>query len=211
VQAVSNSWFAIGPAIVFAAAHTEPARAGAALLAAALLAAAAGCGGGGGGGTTTSVAEREADAAILSTAIARELSTAQAYRRGAALPGRAGSKLFARFRAQALEHVDALTKAVRGLGQSVAEEPVQPEKEELKTRAEFLAFAYELESAAVAETLRASAELSSHWPRTLLVTIATNQAQHLVLLRQALGAAPVESVPEPFESGTTPPPAQPPR
>jgi hypothetical protein len=186
-------------------------RAGVALLAAALLAAAGGCGGGGAESTATTGAEREADAAILSAAIARELSTARAYRRGVALPGKAASKLFARFRAQALEHVDALTKAVRGLGQSVAEEPVQPEKEELKTRAEFLAFAYELESAAVAETLRASAELSSHWPRTLLVTIATNQAQHLVLLRQALGAGPLDSVPQPFESGTAPPPAQPQR
>jgi diguanylate cyclase (GGDEF)-like protein len=36
VQAVSNSWFSIGPAIVFAAARTEPAHAGAGLLIAAL-------------------------------------------------------------------------------------------------------------------------------------------------------------------------------
>jgi signal transduction histidine kinase/ActR/RegA family two-component response regulator len=38
VQAVSNSWFAIGPAAVFALAHTPPVRAGAALLIAALAA-----------------------------------------------------------------------------------------------------------------------------------------------------------------------------
>ena len=39
---------------------------------------------------------------------------------------------------------------------------------------------------------------------SLLGSIAANQAQHLVLLRRALGADAAESIPEAFEDGTTP-------
>jgi hypothetical protein len=36
----------------------------------------------------------------------------------------------------------------------------------------------------------------------LMAATIANQAQHLVLLRRALGAKPAESVPAPFENGT---------
>ena len=75
----------------------------------------------------------------------------------------------------------------------------------MKSRADFLVFAYERESRGVAGCLVEVSKLSTPWPRSLLSSIAANQAQHLVLLRQALGAGPLASVPEPFEAGTTPP------
>ena len=46
-------------------------------------------------------------------------------------------------------------------------------------------------------------------PRTLAASLAASHAQHLVVLRQALGAEPAESVPEAFEDGEVPPPGAP--
>jgi hypothetical protein len=175
-----------------------------------LLAVSAGCGGGG-GGSSPAQSEKEADADLVDNAIARELATAGAYAHGLSLPGRAGAALLRELRAQAQEHVDALTKAIRGLGGEVDSEKIAAEREALdytgvKSRADFLAFAYERESRGVAGALSEVSKLSTPWPRSLLGSIAANQAQHLVLLRQALGAGPLASVPEPFEAGTTPAP-----
>jgi hypothetical protein len=180
-----------------------------ALVALALLAP-AGCGGGG-GGAAPAESEKESDVDYLDNAIARELATVDAYAHGLALPGRAGAALLGQLRAQAQEHVDALTKAVRGLGGKVDDEKVAAEREALdytgvRNRADFLVFAYERESRGVAGDLTEISKLFSSWPRSLLGSIAANQGQHLVLLRQALGAGPLASVPEPFEAGSTPAP-----
>jgi Ferritin-like domain len=174
------------------------------------LLALAGCGGGG-GSAPLAQREKESDIDYVDNAIARELATVDAYAHGLALPGRADAALLRQLRAQAQEHVDALTKAVRGLGGAVDPEKVAAEREALdytgvKSRADFLVFAYERESRGVAGDLTEIARLASPWPRSLLGSIAANQAQHLVLLRQALGDSPLASVPEPFEAGATPPP-----
>jgi hypothetical protein len=169
----------------------------------------AGCGGG--GGSSPAESEKEADAEFVNNAIARELGTVDTYTHGLSLPGRAGTALLGDFRAQAQEHVDSLTKAIRGLGGEIDREKIAAEKEALdytgvKSRADFLTFAYERESRGIAGDLAEISRLSTPWPRSLLGSIAANQAQHLVLLRQALGAGPLASVPEPFEAGTTPAP-----
>lgn len=178
-------------------------------LAAVAILALAGCGGG--GGSSPALSEKEADADLVDNAIARELATADAYTHGLSLPGGADTALLRELRAQAQEHVDALTKAIRGLGGEVDSEKIAAEREALdytgvKSRADFLVFAYERESRGVAGDLSEVSKLSAPWPRSLLGSIAANQGQHLVLLRQALGAGPLASVPEPFEAGTTPAP-----
>jgi hypothetical protein len=71
----------------------------------------------------------------------------------------------------------------------------------LRTQADSLEFLYEMESATLDAELSAVGELSIDWPRPLIASIAANQAQHLVLLRQALGAEPREVVPSAFETG----------
>jgi hypothetical protein len=204
---------------------------------AAVALAVAGCGGGGGGSPAES--EKEADAELVDNAIARELATVDAYTHGLSLPvggavsppprcsfsiscgekeqRKEGAALLRELRAQAQEHVDALTKAIRGLGGKVDGEKIAGEREALdytgvKSRADFLVFAYERESKGIAGDLAEVSKLFSPWPRSLLGSIAANQAQHLVLLRQALGTGPLASVPEPFEGGTTPAPGEePPR
>jgi rubrerythrin len=169
----------------------------------------AGCGGG--GKEAPAESEKEADVELVDTAIARELATVDAYSHGFSLPGGADTALLLELRAQAQEHVDALAKALRGLGGKVDNEKVDGEREALdytgvESRHDFLAFAYERESSGVAGDLSEVSKLSTPWPRSLLSSIAANQAQHLVLLRQALGAGGLASVPEAFESGATPAP-----
>lgn len=166
----------------------------------------AGCGGG--GTTTTVVTDKVADAETLNNVLGRELAAVRAYER--TLPLLRGSALASvrEFRVQAQEHTNAIVKALRGLGEAAAPEEEEIESEDLKTRADALRFLYELESLSIAQGLGAVARLTSPGPRSLLGSIAANQAQHLVVLRRALGANAAESIPEAFENGTTPPPSE---
>jgi len=195
-------------------------RRGASLLAAlALIAALAGCGGGGSSrgsveSTAVSVtaatqvpfAEESADGELLDKVLGRQESAVVAYGQVIPkLPPRV-ARMAAYFRAQEQEHVDAVLKAMRGLG--VAAEPREEEIEvgDLKTDRERLEFLYEVESATIDEELSAISMLEASWPRSLLASTVADQGQHLTLLRQSLGAGPLASVPVPFENGTFPPP-----
>jgi hypothetical protein len=175
----------------------------AALVLAALVFAlfAAGCGGG--GDESPSEAEKADDVAILNTALGYELTAVDAYTR--ALPLLRGEDLATarEFRAQEQEHVNAITKAIRGLGGKTDGEAADLDPTGLKTRADALTLAYDQVSAAIAEDMSAVANLTSSWPRALLTSVAANEAQQLTVLRQALGAPPV---PEAFENGEIPPP-----
>lgn len=184
----------------------------------------AGCGGGGtsapaarsgaSGGTATAVStptasrEESADAAILNTVLARQEAAVEALAAvGPTLPPRL-ARLAAYFRAQEGEHVDSVLKALRGLGSPAEPTPESIDTSGLRSAKERLAFLYELESATIDEELSAIAKLEASWPRSLLASTVANQAQHLALLRQALGAGPLAAVPVPFENGTVPPPLE---
>ncbi|HEX3360447.1 MAG TPA: ferritin-like domain-containing protein [Solirubrobacterales bacterium] len=110
------------------------------------------------------------------------------------------------FRAQEQEHVDAVVRALRGIQAPAATAPEEIEVGDLKSDRERLVFLYELEGATIDEELSAISKLEAPWPRSLLASTVADQAQHLTLLRQAVGAGPLASVPKPFENGTTPPP-----
>lgn len=175
-------------------------------LALATLASAALAACGGSGDTTTAVPDKAADAEVLDGVIGREMAAIEAY--GHMLPRLRGSDLAnaQRFRAQEQEHLDAVVKALRGLGEKAQPREETIESAGLRSRAEVLDLLYEIESISLAYELRAISKLTAPWPRSLLGSIAANQAQHLVLLRRGLGAGPAELVPEAFEDGTTPPP-----
>ncbi len=177
------------------------------VLVAALLALALALAACGGGETTTVARDKVADAETLNNVLARELAATRAYERTLPLLHGAALAVASEFRTEEEEHVDAVTRALRGLGEKAAPETEEIESEGLKTQADALAFLYEVESASVAYDLRAISHLSYSWPHSLLASIAANQAQHLVLLRRALGADVEESVPEAFEDGTTPAPS----
>lgn len=166
---------------------------------------AAGCGGG--GSTTTAVPDKAADAETLNNVLARQQAAVRAYER--TLPLLAGPALAAarEFRAQEQEHVDAVVKALRGLGEKAEPAEEEIESDGLKSQADALGFLYEVESVSVAAGLRAISHLTAPWPRSLLGSIVADQAQHLVALRRALGADVAESIPGAFEDGTAPPPS----
>jgi hypothetical protein len=168
-----------------------------------LLAVALGaCGGGGSSGSS----DKERDVRTLNEILGRQLAAVAAY--AEVLPTLHGPDLAAaqQFRAQEQEHVDATTKTLRGIGGEADPAPETIEADNLTTRAESLEFLYEMESATLDAELGAVGKLTVDWPRPLLASMAANNAQHLVRLRQALGAKPLETVPSAFETGEIPAP-----
>jgi hypothetical protein len=162
------------------------------------------CGGGSGGSSGT--ADKERDVRVLNEILGRQLAVVAAY--AEVLPHLRGADLAAaqQFRAQEQEHADATTKTLRGIG-GEADPPAETiEAKDLKTRADSLEFIYEMESATVDAELGAVGELTVEWPRPLIASMVASQAQHLALLRQALGAKPAEAVPSAFETGEIPAP-----
>lgn len=171
---------------------------------AATFVAASGCGGSGRGAETDP--EKGSDAEILNEALARELTMVDAYARGRVLLRGPQREVGRRLRAQEQEYVDALTKAIRGLGGDAEAEPEELDLSRVKGQDAFLALVYELESAALASYIDAASRLYTSAPRTLDASLAAGHAQHLVVLRQGLGASPGAAVPEAFDGGEVPPP-----
>lgn len=188
-------------------------RRAAALIAGAIATAVllAGCGGGdsGGGGTTTAD-EKAADVELLNAAIGQELATIHAYDFGLPLLRGKRAEAVRQMRGQAQEHIDGLTKAIRGLGGDAEAEEDELELSEVKDEAGFLTFAYELEGAAIAAYNDTVVGLQTSAPRRVTASIAANEAQHLVILRQLLGAGLLASFPEAFDGGQVLPPGSPP-
>jgi rubrerythrin len=180
-----------------------------ALTAVALL---AGCGDdgsdGGGGGGGDVAAEKAADAEILNVAISQELTLVEAFDLGLPLLRRAEAReLFRQFVAQEREHIDGFTKAMRGLGGEVDAEPEEIDLSEVKSERDYLLFAYDLIGLQLTHFLDDVTHLQTRAPQSFAASIAASQAQHLVVLRQLLGAGLAESVPEAFDTGEVPPPA----
>jgi Ferritin-like domain len=191
----------------------------------ALLVVLAGCGGGGSSGaapatsaspagegaaqdvsTPTQSSQQPADALLLDKVLARQEAAVDAYSKVIPALSPRLARMASYFRVQEQEHVDATIKALRGLD-APAEATVEPiEPGELKSERDRLVFLYEIEGSTIDEELSAISKLEAPWPRSLLASTVADQAQHLTLLRQALGAGPLGSVPVPFENGTTPPP-----
>ncbi|MGC1853163.1 MAG: ferritin-like domain-containing protein, partial [Solirubrobacterales bacterium] len=166
---------------------------------------ACGCGDSGRGAETDP--EKGSDAEILNAALGRELTMLDAYTRAQQVVLRADRRaVWRQLRAHTQEYANALTKAIRGLGGDTEAEPEELDLTRLKDRAAFLVRAYELESAALAAYVEAAPRLYTSAPRTLATSLAAGHAQHLVVLRQDLGASRAASVPEAFDGGEVPPP-----
>jgi hypothetical protein len=199
-------------------------RGGATLAALLLTTILVGCGGGSGSSapTTTAAAtggsaarqvdaptpapQTSPDADVLNSVLSRQEGAIAAFGQViASLPPRF-ARMAAYFRAQEQEHVDSVLKAMRAAKITAEASPEPIDLGEPKNARERLVFLYEVESATIGEELSAIAKLETTPISPLLAATVANQAQHLTLLRQALGAGPLASVPVPFENGTTPPP-----
>lgn len=163
-----------------------------------------GCGKSGHGADTDP--EKGFDAAALNGALGQELTAVTAYEQGVSrLRGRL-RPLGQELRTQDQEYVDALTKAIRGLGGETEAEPGELDLSAAKTEDGFLHLAYELERAALSSYLEDAPRLNTAAPRALATSLAAGHSRHLVVLRQALGAGLVEAIPDAFEDAETPPP-----
>lgn len=161
-----------------------------------------------GSGETSEESEKAADAELVNSLLSGELTLLRAY--GPSLAAVRGSDraLLLRLRGQDQAHVDGLTKVLHGLGAETDAEAEELEEERPKGRGEAIVLVYEAENAALAEALAAAPKLETYAPGALATGLATSHAQHLVLLRWALGAPPVALVPTPFEPGDEPPPGE---
>lgn len=166
-----------------------------------------GCGRSGHGAATDS--DKAADVEVLNTVLSQELTTVAAYEQ--ALPLLRGGTLAVagQLRGQDQAHLDAITKAIRGVGGETEAEAGELETPGPKDREEALLLAYEEENTALGEALDAVPHLNTPAPRTLAASLAASHAQHLTVLRQLLGANLAASIPEAFESGDTPAPVPP--
>jgi hypothetical protein len=170
-----------------------------------------GCGsddeGGGGGGHDDVAAEKAADAEILNVAISQELTLVEAFDLGLPLLRRPQARaLFRQFIAQEREHIDGFTKAMRGLGGEVDAEPEEIDLSDVKSERDYLLFAYDLIGLQLTHFLDDVTHLQTRAPQSFAAAIAASQAQHLVVLRQLLGADLARAVPEAFDTGEVPPP-----
>jgi len=147
---------------------------------AAIAVVASGCGDSGHGAETNP--EKGSDAEILNEGLARELTLVEAYTRNNGLlrgPERALGRLL---RAQEQEYVDALTKAIRGLGGDTEAEAEELDFKQVKDQAAFLALAGELESAALNFYVDQAAQLYTAAPRTLDAWLAAGHGGHVAIL-----------------------------
>jgi hypothetical protein len=173
----------------------------------ALTLALAGCGRSGHGAATDS--DEASDVEYLNTVLAQELTSVDAYERFLPLLRGRALAVAGQFRGQEQAHVDAVTKAIRGVGGETEAEASELEEPGPKTPEEALRFAYEEENAALGQALDAVPHLNTPAPRMLVAALAASHAQHVAVLRQLLGEGLVQSVPGAFEAGDVAPPAPP--
>ena len=150
------------------------------------------------------LAKSGSDLAVLEGAIRLEQDAMVAYDAAAqrGLVRRSLERTVMLFGDQGREHVDALAKALEKLGGTVPNPPSPgqvPGLGDVKTEEDFLRFAIELEDAIVKGYIDAHRRIEDEALLTTCTQIMANAGQHLVVLRQALGADPV---PGAFEAGT---------
>jgi Ferritin-like domain len=149
-------------------------------------------------GPRGALAQPAGDASVLEDLVRLEQRSVRAYT-AAADGGRLGglepvARLFAE---QDQEHADGLSRALRRLGDS----PPRPSEERTALREgprSFAELAVGLETGLVAAYQDALGTLASAELVSTAVSIVANHAQHLVVLRQALGLDPS---PAPFVTG----------
>jgi rubrerythrin len=156
-------------------------------------------------------AQTEGDGAILEGAVGLEQTAAIVYETayGSGLLEKPVAGIARLFRDQEREHAGELSQALEDLGGTP---PVPPKPEDVtglgavSSQEDILRFALELENMAVVAYVDAHRKLQSPGLLRTSAQIMANEGQHLVVLRQALGASPAESVPAAFEAGTGPAP-----
>lgn len=141
--------------------------------------------------------DAEGDAAILNTALAAEQEAVAAYQVGAesGLLQKPVLDLAVQFQGHHKAHADLLAKTVEKLGGKPAQAKAAAEYkfpvEKLKSQADVLRFAADLERGAVSAYLGAVPVFSDRELSKAAASILGDEAMHWAVLRQALGENPV--------------------
>jgi len=194
-------------------------RALAAIAISVILLGAIGCGGGGDGATTGSDTgeattdaapavsdEAAADIEVMNVALSQELTLVQVYRHSLRLLRGEDRDIARRFLAQEEEHINAITKVLRGLRGETEGEVEEVDYSDVRDAEDALLQLYEITNLQLMHYIDDVAHLETIAPRALVATMAANEAQHLTVLRQLLGSDRAGSVPEAFDDGEVPPP-----
>lgn len=133
----------------------------------------------------------QADVEILNGVLDLELQAIAAYKAGAGRLGGERLAIFKVFLEQEQAHADGLAGTIRDLDGR----PNRPKSDydfpQLRTEADVLRFALDLENTAIAAYIDALPKLSEKELRSMSSSIITNEAEHVSVLLDALGREPV--------------------
>jgi rubrerythrin len=158
------------------------------------------CGHDDSGGNDADAQRAEVDVEILNGALDLELMSVAAYIKGAARLKGDVLQIVKGFLEQEQAHVDALVKAIRDAGGAPNKAKTTYDFPALRSQPDVLKFAIEFENTAVAAYIDALPKLTQGDLRATAAAILTNEAEHISVLRGALGLAPV---PAAFVTGET--------
>lgn len=132
-----------------------------------------------------------ADVEILNAALDLEWRAVAAYKAAAGLLSGAALRSAKLLLEHEQEHVDGLAAAIRDLGGTPNRAQRSYELPRLRTQPQALRFAIALEQDAIAAYIDALPKLSDPDLRATAASIATAEAEHVALLRIALGQSPL--------------------
>ncbi len=135
----------------------------------------------------------QADVEILNAALDLELMTIAAYKAGAARLKGSALALGKRFLDQEQAHADGLSSAIEAADGTPNSAKASYDLPAMRTQADVLRFALDLENTAIAAYIDALPKFSDGDLRATAASIITNEAEHLSLLLDALGRDPTPS------------------
>ena len=139
-----------------------------------------------------------ADVDVLNSLLDLEYTAVAAYRAGA--PLLRGEELASarRFLEQEQAHADAILRALRKIGGTPIKPKTKYDFPTLSDRTDFLSFASDLENTTIAAYVDSLPKLTDRSLRGTAAAIVTTEAEHLSVIRTALGGT---EAPSPFVTG----------
>jgi rubrerythrin len=133
----------------------------------------------------------QADVEILNGALDLELMAVAAYKAGAAHLTGELLQVGKRFVAQEQEHADSLTSAIKDAGGKPNRAKSAYDFPRMRSAKDVLKYAVSLENTAIAFYIDALPKLTNGDVRATAASIITTEAEHLAVLREALGYSPL--------------------
>ncbi|MGH2944135.1 MAG: DUF4439 domain-containing protein [Solirubrobacteraceae bacterium] len=133
----------------------------------------------------------QADVEILNGALDLELMAVAAYKAVASQLRGDVLQVGKAFLEQEQEHADGLASAIKDAGGMPNRAKSSYDFPELRSQSGALRFAVELENTAIAAYIDALPKLTKRDLRATAAAITTTEAEHLAVLREALGTEPV--------------------